>query len=426
MSVAELALRTHKSQINKNTVYVDAATGNDSFPGSAAQPFKTIGKAVRDTTASNIFIKPGNYPPFDFRRTDKGGTVFKHLKVWGKNGAIMIRPLSVDNFAGLAWKTVAPNVYQAQLSATSTAISRLLNNSNLDEYRLPTPLPQRNSEQAVLSLGSGWFYDLNTRKVTVAGLTKPPSKVLSVVYGDIKSQLMVYGTNILFDGYFHFVGTFITAVGYGPSSAMTRAEVYLMGTSQAPINFWWSFSDGVNVLQGASLFAQRVSMYRTAIDSFHYVSQDPANPALGVEIDCNVAYAGDSANFRGLTQADGIGNGTLNGSSAHYESYVIRVNGRYHHSNGPNLPDNGIIWNIGTEAYKSEGPVGTRVGFYAIGPGPKNHRTVYDTCYSHGNADGDLAVLAGGQMSTYNSRFSTTWLDEDKGSALNTLKSAAP
>ncbi len=47
-------------------------------------------------------------------------------------------------------------------------------------------------------------------------------------------------------------------------------------------------------------------MYRTALDSFHYVSDDAVNPALGVEIDSNVTYAGDAATFSGLTAAQGI------------------------------------------------------------------------------------------------------------------------
>jgi hypothetical protein len=66
--------------------YVDIATGNDANPGTAAQPFKTVTRALSVASAGdNINVKQGNYG------TDKPRiTRFVHIKNWTSTGLARI------------------------------------------------------------------------------------------------------------------------------------------------------------------------------------------------------------------------------------------------------------------------------------------------------------------------------------------------
>jgi parallel beta-helix repeat protein len=51
-----------EQQAAGRAIYVSASTGNDSNPGTKAQPFKTLARGVRDVAAgSTVFVGPGTY-----------------------------------------------------------------------------------------------------------------------------------------------------------------------------------------------------------------------------------------------------------------------------------------------------------------------------------------------------------------------------
>jgi hypothetical protein len=66
-SVSAWAVRTYTAAglFSAGEIYVDGVSGNDANTGGISDPVKTIGRAVRELSASTVKVYPGVYDVFD-------------------------------------------------------------------------------------------------------------------------------------------------------------------------------------------------------------------------------------------------------------------------------------------------------------------------------------------------------------------------
>ena len=208
---------------------------------------------------------------------------------------------------------------------------------------------------------------------------------LELVTGDASSRLLLYGTKILFKGDWKFKGVY--PAPYAIGSARTELFMEIPKTAVGP-TISYTISHGLDA-QGADTMLENVWVHRCKGDNFHYADAG-AEVCQAIEIDCISTFAGDK---EGEPTADN----THNASSMHGGGSVMRINGVFKYSWGPNVVDTGTgeSWNIGSSAIGGDEVrgafSGNDYGFYTTGP--VMH---LDMCSAQGHGQFDIATTTGG------------------------------
>lgn len=358
--VGRYARRVHAAAIAGGEVWVDPVNGLDTNSGSETQPVRTISKAVKDLAPSVVNCLPGEYRPFDFRTTDAQSASLKIVRAIGE---CVIREAADDPTAA-AWTQdgTRPNCYYMALTPANKPVLAVLDTSQTGEFGQPRSLAKYTSLALLdaVASGSGYFHDTGANRLYVrygrSGVDFNTLKArLRLVTGDANSRVFVFGTKLLMEGRWRMEG-----VHFGPfQNGGARAFLYVdADASQAP-TCAYSVAHGLDS-NGADTYMQGVWLHRCKGDNFHYNDNGGLN-CRAVEIDCQSTFAGD---FAGEPAAPN----TSNASAVHGTSHVLRINGYYARSYGPDIVDSGTgsSWNVGTIA-QSGVASGNSYPFYANG-----------------------------------------------------------
>lgn len=331
---------------NPGIVFV-AMNGNDSNAGTEAAPLRTINKALRTKLAGTVLVKGGVYDSFDFRATDTAGGTLKSLIA---DGNVLIRT-SGDDAGGLAWTQFSADIYTATLVTPNTVV-RVLRTDSLDVHGEPLPIAQFASLTLLQSAASGWYFNSTLKQIYVKNVAIPTlvgRKLLKFVYQGTTaaqaqfSRVFIFGAKLYIQG-FNFEGVYI----WGLHNTVTPAEVFL---SNCTLKYTPTHSV---LLEGGRAYSSNIRVHRSKGDSFNYNHKYSGDIAEGVEIDCLSESPGDKETGIPGTAAN------CNGSSAHPNATVVRVNSTYRDSYGPALADceGASVWNIGVKLINGTSPIG--------------------------------------------------------------------
>lgn len=342
--------------VSGGIVYVDPASGNDTFAGTIFAPLKTI-TAGMNAAGSFVYLKSGNYDFFDFRNTSTRGTVAKIFI--GLTDQVYLR-YTGDVISSLTFTqdTVNANVFHATLTTTNL-VKRLLRSDIMDNDGLPTPIALRSSTAEVASSGYGWFYDIPTKKLTIrfansvgANATERESWFANFVKPHLSASYLgstvstqriyiqntkVFLKNIKIEGGYIFANkTSATAAGVKPVIWCDNVQMKYTDTTGFTI-------------QGGESFAKDVYITRSNGDNFGYHVENGVE-CEAVEYNVLSTYAGDVDTYPATSQ-------NKNASSMHENGTILRIDSEYRNSYPYDIIDTGIggvstggSWNVGVVA----------------------------------------------------------------------------
>lgn len=387
--VSQYMQRVYAAAIGIGTTWVDSVNGSDSNTGGIADPVATIEYACRTLGPSLVLVRPGVYAPWQFRSTDVQGNKIKIVRTLGP---VFVRN-SADDIASLSWTLSGSNVYYCSLTGANASPLAVLDCSRTDAEGQPEPLSQYSSEAAVAAAGRGWYHDDAADRLYVrydASNVNTIKTRLRLITGDATTRVLVYGAKMLLEGDWHFEGVNLLPAQLSSTRAVLGGQ---FDPSTIP-TVAYTQSHALDAL-GADTLLQGAWLHRARGDNFHY-ADDGGLGCQSIEINCKSTYAGDVETVPTL-------DGTQNGSSMHGSGYVLRVNGQYVKSYGPDIVDTGTgaSWNVGTVADGSRFD-GNSYGFATTGPG-----MWLDTCAARSALDYDLYAESG-QVKTFSTSYRTS------------------
>ena len=329
-----------------------ASGGSDANTGDGwNSPYLTLNKAIRTTLSGTVYVYPGSYDLCGFRYTDTSGNLPRKI-IAPFSGVTFTTP--GDTLSALTWTSVGggtPNVWYCTLSAGSATMTpvRVLYSSTTDKYGESMPLQKASSIATVDTLSVGpcngaWWYDSATSRLYVRlrseNVETTTKTYLSAIYSPAAdNQFLLYSTttyweNITFHGYANILKLAGQAVPEGWFKSCT---------------FKYCDSNALNVY-GGHCYTQDCRAYRGTADHANYNVASSTTPQ-GVEINFTSQFAGDPDTFgKASTQPNNpVSTGQNKNGSSNHDAYVVRVNGSYIDSYGPNIADTdgSYTWNLG-------------------------------------------------------------------------------
>lgn len=374
------------NEVQGTVVYYISPTGSDANSGSTLNsPLKTLVAAIAKASVGVIKCYPGTY--YGGIGTAIGVTVNRDIEISSLSGGpdVIVRT-GVDS-AGITWTLNTGATYEA---VTGLAINQAFDGTIVDGRGDPFRLTLRGSIATVNANPGSWWYDSAVGKVYVRMPIdgSPSGKV--VLFGSAAGT--VTGNRALFCKNIKFHGGGIALADSGG----VRPRLYMKDCEQK-----YGANNGIQTLAGIA-YLQRVTLALSALDNANY--HDNAGLASrALEIDC-VSYGSGYL-------LSGSPSETMNASSMHDTGVVLRINGQYSESWGPNIPDTGssTSWNIGVSVKDALGSTASsNNGFYT-----ETAMTLID-CAASGNTY-DLRVATGGVMSVRNPQTGGTKLLEGTG-----------
>jgi hypothetical protein len=301
------------------------------------------------------------------------------------------------------------------LTGANLPISRVLDLSKLDIYGQPTPLEKRTSIANCNTVSSdpahshgSWFWDDAADRLYVRIGVEAGSSFrskLKIVTGDAggTARCLVSGVPLLLVGDWHFEGVLPWAI-----EASGVRGVLMMDCPPSAIPTCAYSPDAGIESEGSDTYLQGVWIHRGQRDNLHYTTGATLD-CRAIEINCRSTYAGDYQNSAATTS-----DGTSNASSMHATGSILRINGEYRYSDGPDVADAGTngTWCVGSISGGSTA-VGNSVAFYSLGG------TMWlDTCFAKDCMTADIkaegfpiklfqtsyrtsSAISGGAISTY-------------------------
>lgn len=391
--VSAYARRVHSALIGVGECWVDPVNGLDANAGTVTAPVKTLSHACKNIGPSLVLCVAGTYAPFDFRNTDAQGAKLKILRAMG---ACTIAN-AADDATAATWTAdgTFPNVWWMPLTPANKPVRVVLDSSRLDEEGLPVPLARYVDVTTTNASGLGYFHDVAANRLYVRYQTSSVNTAgiksrLRIVTGDATTKVMALGSKMLFEGDWTMEGVFLQPL----QNAGVRAYLYGDFAGKRP-TVAYTVSHAMDSL-GADSYLRKAWAHRPQGDGWHYTDSGGL-ASNGVEVDCTATYAGNIA-------GEPTSPNTSNGSTTHLACNVLRINGRYARSWGPDIVDTGTgaSWNVGTIAGPGA-PSGNAFGLYTTGPA-----MLLDCCESQGHDAADVATTAGGTIQKFATSYSTT------------------
>lgn len=395
-NVLRYAKEAHSANIVAGEIWVDGVNGSNSNAGTEEAPVQTIEHAVRNMAASQVYVKAGNYPIFQHRLTDTSGTTLKIVTALGEVNIVEL----ADDATTATWvqDLTYPDCWYMDLTPAYKATLAVTDSSTRDKVGMPRSLA-RYTSLALLDAnasGAGYFRDAAANRLYVKYTDSLDVNTiksnLEIINGDATSRCLFYGNKIVLDGDFQFKGVFLQPLVHPIGATIPYMYMSNIGFNRPTINF--AFTHGIDSL-GAVTYFQGTWIHRTKGDNFHYTD----NSGIGckvLEIDVRSSYAGDK-------DGNPLTTNTSNASSAHLNTDLVRYNGLYELSYGPEIVDTGTgkTFNVGCKVGEQI-PTGNSYGIYTTGPEMWN---IF--CDSVGAYNFDIAAVTNGVMRLFATNFKT-------------------
>jgi hypothetical protein len=308
--------------VNKNKVtkiyYVDVKSGDNTNPGTEAQPFKDIGRALRYGDADEIIVKEGIY---GWTSGYNGYTQTKSYNLIGQGDVYV--GAHRDNLIWTPHATYA-GVYQTNATSVFEVI-------DIKNYELPEFLTLQNDIHGVSETPNSYYIDSsNNIYVRTIDSRKPDDFILCNLVNNAANATNV--DNVYFEN-IKFTNT-VDITTTSNNNAMFHAK---------GCDFFYGSNSNGLYLKGVDFIVQNCRAKFATRDGFNY---HVSNGILsnGIEIDCEGKYNGRD------------GGNSNNGSTMHDGGHILRIRGEYDHNHGPNVIDVNVgtkSLNIGVHAHSS-------------------------------------------------------------------------
>jgi len=324
--------------------YVNFASGNNTNDGKTpATAFKTISYAY-GIGARLIYLSKG-----------------VHLSSWGS-----LNPsyTNIDDFFvigasdGVSIVTNAPAAFPTFSLVSGTAYSATVISNTLavdlkysDSYGFPLKLKEVFTQaECIAELGT-FYKNANVITVNLEDGRVPDSNVLipaSTPNADYSGNA---GYHYIKD--ITFIGGGFSSGSHGSDSVEGSNSTLVALSDNCKFLYAQSSTYIANGGEGSRNRYNKLTIFENCIaygnsrDGFNYVSDNDNNMDI-VEINCQAFNNG----LRGISES-------VNGSSSHRTSYILRLNCKYYNNYGPNVADQGggITYNVGVECFNSAVPL---------------------------------------------------------------------
>ncbi|WP_275431395.1 phage baseplate upper protein [Mammaliicoccus sciuri] len=334
------------------TYYV-SYNGSDSNDGlSKETPLKNLNTAISKNDIGTLMIEGGEY-----YRNNAGilfGNMNKDINIIGYNGKPKIFGADTLNFTNLSGYT---NVKQA----TRSAVSRVIDNSIIDEYGDYHELQKVNSIDEVENTEYSWYSD--SSNVYINGDSDTTVCLINIDMVNIKGDYNIYLENI------ELIGGRRTLRLDSSTGTLVLNNCKLSYSIQ-------SNGNGIEMVGGRYAISKNTEISKQMMDGFNYHKGTNGELPYFIEIDC-------VGRDNGIMKGEG-GSRSDNGSTAHDGIKGIRINGLYTRNDGGNLAD----VNTGTETLNL-GCI-TSDGLQNYNNIVQDCNCFYEFCTSYGNEKGML------------------------------------
>jgi len=324
--------------------YVNFTSGNNTNDGKTpATAFKTISYAY-SIGARLIYLSKG-----------------VHLSSWGS-----LNPsyTNIDDFFvigasdGVSIVTNAPATFPTFSLVSGTAYSATITSNTLavdlkysDSYGFPLKLKEVFTQaECIAELGT-FYKNANVITVNLEDGRVPDDNLLipaSTPNADYSGNA---GYHYIKD--ITFIGGGFSSGSHGSDSVEGSNSTLVALSDNCKFLYAQSSTYIANGGEGSRNRYNKLTMFENCVaygnsrDGFNYVSDYDNNMSI-VEINCQAFNNG----LRGISES-------VNGSSTHRPSYIIRLNCKYYNNYGPNIADQGgaITYNVGVECFNSAVPL---------------------------------------------------------------------
>lgn len=310
-------------------------TGNDtSGDGSEEKPFRTFAKvtshcdSLNDSTI-NVFVKAGIYERIGTWRSSPT----KDLNVIAVGGEVVFS----TKYEALTWTQHSVGVYKA----TRSGIGRLIDENQLNQYGVALDLMAVDSIILCETTPNSYFIEGTTLYVHRQDATAPDTrlKIISNLTGTtLKPNQKYFIKGVIFEG--GLSGSIYAPMAY---------SVVMVNCKNT-----YSLDNGFRISGCNNSLAVNCEVYGNIQDGFNYHADTNGISPYATEINCK-------------SYCNGLADNNDNGSTAHEDCRVLRVNCEYYDNKGPNLVDVGTVrsWNINVKSENSRGEGLSQAEFYA-------------------------------------------------------------
>jgi len=301
--------KADESPLGLKVYYVDAENGSVNGDGLSWQTaMKSINTAINQSDVDAVLIAGGQHYGIDNDGVMAMGTYS------GDRDVALIsvgEPAIISSARAVTWSLYEGEVYRS--SPTGGSIPKVIDLSQEDEFGDPLELTQVDSIEELE--GNCFLFDSDLRVLVKLNDGREPDEnilCLRSFANQVSAQgVKWYARNI------KWYSAYSGALRYQGCGEDTVAIV-------EDCDFGYSSLDGLCVRDIGLSIARRCISYRNSNDAFNYHQRNGLDPH-GIEEDC-IGYNSQKS-------------GTGNGSTAHENCRVIRVNCEYYKNKGPGIAD---------------------------------------------------------------------------------------
>lgn len=301
--------KADESPLGLKIYYVDAENGSLNGDGlSWKTAMKSINTAINQPDVDAVLIAGGQHYGIDDDGVMAMGTYT------GERDVALIsvgEPAIISSARAVSWSLYDDAVYRS--SSTGGSIPKVIDLSQEDEFGDPLELVEVDSMEELEE--NCFFFDIGLRVfVKLKDGREPDENILCLrsFANQVSAQgIKWYARNI------KWYSAYSGALRYQECGENTIAIV-------EDCEFGYSSLDGLCVRDIGLSIARRCRSYRNTNDAFNYHQRNGLDPH-GIEEDC--------------TGYNSQKSGTGNGSTAHENCRVIRVNCEYYKNKGPGIAD---------------------------------------------------------------------------------------
>jgi hypothetical protein len=324
-----------KDKISKlQPYYLNYQTGKDSVTsGTEARPFKTLSYAL-GRGARLIYTYPGDIILNDaFGSITTSGLLNQDIFIINKGAR---KTYILNSIVAPVFTLYAGSMYSA--SITGVTVTNVVDLKFVNEFGLPLNLDVKGSLSSCQSTPNTYYISANTIYVHLKDDRVPDINVGILKIGT-ENRISASNSPV----YIYNEGLSFIGGGYAYLHSGAFASYLAMNC-----HYLYSNGNGFNsATNGALTWLQNCIAYRNRNDGFNYAQGTGITTSKNIEVNCQGIENGYKESS---TSAN-------NGSSAHNNHTILRVNGSYHGNVGPNVIDvlGSKSLNVGVEAYDSRG-----------------------------------------------------------------------
>lgn len=377
----DFSLNKFKTDDTGKTYYVDVNNGNASNDGlSKSTALKSIAAARLKEDVSTIIVAGGFYEDqYGFNNTPASRVPSRDITIKGAPGEEVI--ITTARLLNWSKTSTATNVYQS----SRTQLVNVYDNMNKNEDGTMKKMKLVESIALCDSTPNSYFYDGAVVYIHTFD-SRQPTKQSIIPFLDLVNFVSTGEFKIILQN-LKFWGGRTGAVNVQCS---TGDENPWLIADNCEFDYSQEGNGGLTSL-GYNTLLNNCKTFWNKRDGFNY-HKSGTKIANGIEINCEGAYNGIGRE----SQQD-------NGSTMHDGGKVLRINGKYHHNEGPNVHDinEGMLsLNLGCESFKSLATVNDRNVCYQVETG----KMWLDSCIGYDSSI-SIACVNNGKLYLTNSLF---------------------